>query len=120
MRSTWARGSRFETLACEYLRDKGYRILERNFRFGHKEIDIIASDGGTVVFVEVKGRTGASHGAPAESVTTGKIRNILKAAEAYLWRNNLANKPCRFDVVCVNLVDNREAEFGHIRNAFEA
>jgi putative endonuclease len=120
MCSTSARGSYFEALAGEYLMEKGYRLVERNFRFGHKEIDIIAVEGDTLVFVEVKGRTGSSHGAPGESVTRGKMRRILKAAEAYLWRRGLTNKPCRFDVVCVTLVDNREAEFEHIRNAFEA
>jgi len=120
MCSTSARGSRFEALAGRYLRGKGYRLVERNFRFGHKEIDIIAVDGDTIVFVEVKGRASRDYGAPAESVTRGKMRNIAKAAEAYLWRRGLTNKTCRFDVVCVTLVDNRDAEFEHIRNAFEA
>ena len=120
MCSTSARGSYFETLAGKYLENKGCRLLERNFRFGHKEIDIIAVEGDTVVFVEVKGRTSGSYGAPGESVTRAKMRHIVKAAEAYLWRHGLTNKPCRFDVVCVTLVDNREAEFEHIRNAFGA
>ncbi len=120
MCSTSARGSHFETLAVKYLMEKGYRLIERNFRFGHREIDIIAIDGDTVVFVEVKGRASGAYGAPAESVTPAKIRHLVKAAEAYLCRHGLTNKPCRFDVVCVNLVDNRGAEFEHIRNAFEA
>ena len=120
MDSTASRGSRFESLALKYLRRKGYEVLERNFRFGHKEIDIIALDGGTIVFVEVKGRTGRGYGLPGESVSRRKMRHIVKAAEAYLWRRKLANKPCRFDVICVTVVGNREIEFEHIRNAFEA
>ena len=112
MCSTSARGSYFEALAGKYLRGKGYRLVERNFRFGH--------NGETLVFVEVKGRASRDYGAPGESVTRGKMRNIAKAAEAYLWRRGLTNKTCRFDVVCVTLVDNRDAEFEHIRNAFEA
>jgi putative endonuclease len=120
MCSTSARGSYFESLAGKYLVQKGYRLIELNFRFGHKEIDIIAADGDTIVFVEVKGRTSGDYGAPGESVTRRKMRRIAKAAEAYLWRHRLANRPCRFDVVCVTLIDNRKAEFEHIRNAFEA
>ena len=120
MPSTSARGSRFEDLAARYLEGEGYRLIERNFRFGHKEIDIIAADGDTTVFVEVKGRTGREYGHPAEAVTASKMQHIVRAARGYLFRNGLANKPCRFDVVCVTLVDNRDAEFEHIRNAFEA
>lgn len=120
MDSTAARGSRFESLAGRYLRKKGYRLVEQNFRLGHKEIDIIAHDGETVVFVEVKGRTSTEFGLPAESVSRRKMRHIVKAAEAYLSRRKLWNRPCRFDVVCVTLVGNREVEFDHILNAFEA
>ena len=120
MGSTSARGARFESLASTYLEKNGLRIVERNFRFGHKEIDIIALDGETVVFVEVKGRTGSGFGSPGESVTRAKMRNIMKVAEAYLLRREMANRPCRFDVVCVSLDDNRDARFEHIRNAFEA
>jgi putative endonuclease len=120
MGSTAARGSHFESLAGKYLRKKGYRLVERNFRFGHKEIDIIALDGETVVFVEVKGRTSREFGLPGESVSRRKMRHIVKTAEAYLSRRKMWNRPCRFDVVCVTLVENREAKFEHIRNAFEA
>ena len=120
MHNTTTRGSRFESLAVEYLRAEGYRIVERNFRFGHKEIDIVALDGETLVFIEVKGRMGREFGLPGESVGPRKMRHIVRAAEAYLWRNRLSNKPCRFDVICVTLVDNQGPEFEHIRNAFEA
>jgi putative endonuclease len=120
MDNTAARGSRFELLAGRYLRDKGYRLVEQNFRFGHKEIDIIAFDGETVVFVEVKGRTSREFGLPGESVSRRKIGHIVRTAEAFLSRRKLWNRPCRFDVVCVTLGENREAEFEHIQNAFEA
>ena len=120
MDSTSARGSRFESLARNYLKRKGLRVIERNFRFGHKEIDIIALDGETVVFVEVKGRTSRDFGLPGESVTRGKMRHLIKAAESYLARRKMTNRPCRFDVICVTLDDNRDTHFEHITNAFEA
>jgi putative endonuclease len=120
MGSTYEAGSHFESLAGAYLAEKGYRVVERNFRFGHKEIDIIALDGETIVFVEVKGRAGPGMGLAGECVDSRKIRHIVTAARAYLWKRRLTNKPCRFDVLCVNLVGNRDAEFVHIRNAFEA
>jgi putative endonuclease len=113
-------GGYFETLACKYLTGKGYSLLGRNVRFGHKEIDIIALDGDTVVFIEVKGRARRGFGLPGESVTEKKKARIIKVAEAYLARRKLWNKACRFDVICVSLVDNQHAEFLHIRNAFEA
>ncbi len=120
MDSTSARGSHFEGLAGAYLERMGLEVVDRNFRFGHKEIDIVALDGETVVFVEVKGRTGGTFGHPGESVTREKMRRIVAAAGAYLRRRGLTNRPCRFDVVCVTLVGDREAEFVHIRNAFGA
>jgi putative endonuclease len=119
MPSNSERGSYFEKLAGDYLRRRGYRLLERNFRFGHKEVDIIALDGETVVFVEVKGRSGRVFGPPGESIGARKMSHIGLAAEAYLSRRNLRNRPCRFDVICVKVNDNR-VEFEHIENAFEA
>jgi putative endonuclease len=68
----------------------------------------------------VKGRTGGGFGTPGESVAGAKMRNIMEAAKAYLFRRRMANRPCRFDVVCVNLDDNRDARFEHIMNALEA
>ena len=120
MDNTSARGSRFESLAWDYLSKKGYRLLARNLRFGRKEIDIVALDGETVVFVEVKGRTGKTYGLPGESISLRKRQHIVKVAEAYLYRNRLWNRPCRFDVICVTLGGSRQAEFEHIRNAFDA
>lgn len=79
-----------------------YRILERNFRTKRGEIDLIAEDGGTLCFVEVKGRRSRAFGSGAESVTLEKQRRIFGAAEAYLVRSGARGRRCRFDVVCVD------------------
>ena len=79
-----------------------YRILERNFRTKRGEIDLIAEDGGTLCFVEVKGRRSRAFGSGADAVTIEKQRRILGAAEVYLARSVGRGRPCRFDVVCID------------------
>jgi putative endonuclease len=78
------------------------RVLARNYRCRAGEIDVIADDRGTVVFVEVKERTGESHGRAVEAVTPEKQRRILRAAHVYAARNGLTDGPCRFDVVAID------------------
>lgn len=93
-------GSEKEQIAAEYLKNRGYRILETNFRCRQGEIDLIARDGRYLVFVEVKYRTDRRAGEPEESVTWGKRRTIFQVAKYYLYRHNLPEStPCRFDVV---------------------
>ena len=94
-------GSRGEDFAALYLRGNGYRILCRNFRRRQGEIDLVAEDGATLVFVEVKTRSGASCGDPLEAVNPRKRKQIAKAATLYMTENDCHDRPARFDVVGV-------------------
>lgn len=100
-RTTQDIGLAGETVALKYLRRKRYAILETRFRFLRGEIDIVARDGDTLVFVEVKMRTGHGFGRPEESVTPGKQRQIRKVAEGYLMLRRPGDIACRFDVIAI-------------------
>lgn len=89
-----------ENLAVSYLEKKGYLILERNWRFGKLEIDVIAEKGDIIVFIEVKARKNSDYGFPEESVNRSKQDKILEAAEEYLEINNI-EKEIRFDIIAV-------------------
>ncbi len=122
--TTKATGDRGERLAETYLEGLGYRILERNYRFRHAEIDLVCfepapkyEDGGEIVFVEVKTRLGRGFGRPEEAVTEAKQRQIVLAADAYLHERRLELSLCRFDVVAVTLQEGRP-EIEHFRHAF--
>jgi putative endonuclease len=91
-----------EDLAVAELERRGYAILTRRYRTRHGEIDIVARDGETIVFVEVKVKETAEFGTAAEAVTLRKQRRIVSMAVDYLARNRLAGRPCRFDVVAIN------------------
>ena len=91
-----------EDLACGELQRRGYVILARRYRTRHGEIDIIAREAGTVVFVEVKARRGDAYGGAAVAVTAWKQRRIARMAEDFLARRELLDAPCRFDVVSVD------------------
>jgi putative endonuclease len=106
-------GARAEDLCAELLRSYGLRIIERNWRCRHGEIDLIAEERGTLVFAEVRMRSGESFGGAAESVTGAKQARLLAAAKLYLTRR--PDAPCRFDVFLVGAVDSR---IEWIRNAF--
>jgi putative endonuclease len=95
-------GQAGEDLACTYLQRHGLRVLERNYHCRGGEIDIIARDGGTVVFVEVKERTGASHGTAVEAVTPTKRSRVVRAARLYAAQHALSESPLRFDVVAID------------------
>lgn len=97
-RGTARRG---EALAALWLRVKGYRIEARNWRCPLGEIDIVASIGDTLVFVEVKARTGTGAGSPEEAVTTAKQKRLVQLANAYLARRHGETPACRFDVIAV-------------------
>ena len=92
-------GTEYERKAGAYLEEKGYEILEYNFRCRTGEIDIIARDGDYLVFCEVKYRSDAKSGHPAEAVDQRKQRTISKCALFYLTRRGLSDAACRFDVV---------------------
>ena len=90
-----------EQLAEAALVARGYAILERRYVTDRGEIDIIADDGGTLVFVEVRARATTEFGSAAESVTSAKQRQVRRVAVDYLARHQITNRPCRFDVVAV-------------------
>lgn len=92
-----------ETLACGELERLGYAIVERRYRTRFGEIDIIAIDAGTVVFVEVKTKTSSDFGDPVEEVTPQKQRRLVSMGQAYAAFSCPPNTPCRFDVVAVDL-----------------
>jgi len=111
-------GREGEEAAVRFLKKKRYKIVERGFRFLRGEIDIIASDRKTLVFVEVKTRSGAGFGVPEESVTFAKQDQLRKIAQGYLVKNRLGDIPCRFDVVSVSIHDDGRLIIRHIENAF--
>jgi len=90
-----------ETLACGELRRRGYAILARRYRTRYGEIDIIAREGETVVFVEVKARRDEAFGGGGAAVTAWKQQRIVRMATDYLARHGLLDAPCRFDVVTI-------------------
>src|SRR5437870_13045228 len=92
-------GARAEDLCAELLRAAGLKVIERNWRCRHGEIDLIAEERGTLVFAEVRMRTGPGFGGAAESITEAKRARLLAAAKLYLTRRPEA--PCRFDVFLV-------------------
>ena len=97
--SNKALGNQGETYAAEYLRRQGCRILTRNYRTKIGEIDIVADDHGTLVFIEVKTRRGMHYGTPAEAVHYRKQQKIVQTAHWYLREQNKENAHCRFDVL---------------------
>jgi len=113
-------GAQGEASAAAFLREQGYEILERNFRTRTGEVDLIACDKGTLVFVEVKTRRDDAYGLPMEAVGLRKQRKIIDAARYYLHRYNHADRDCRFDVVGVELCGVQRHRITHIRNAFNA
>lgn len=111
-------GEQGEEWASNFLRAKGYHILNRNWRFRQLELDIVALDADTIVFVEVKTRTTENYGTPSLAVTRKKQKNITKAAQAWLAVNNKWDAPCRFDIV--GLVGHSPTfSVEHICHAFE-
>jgi len=114
-----ALGQRGENVAARHLRNQGYRIIERNFRCEVGEVDIIARDGKTLVFVEVKTRTNDDP-IPEENVNQIKRHQLTKAARFYLSRYGSPQPPARFDVVAIVWPTGREPQIRHTTDAFEA
>lgn len=110
-------GEQGEEYAVQFLREKGYRILKRNYKTRIGELDIIASDGGTLVFVEVKSRESIKYGRPFEAVNYYKKRKIANVALLYLKKLKDI-PPCRFDVVSI-FFENGKPECELIKDAFE-
>lgn len=112
-------GAQGEELAAAFLRRAGYRIVERNFRCKGGEADIVARDGKTLVFVEVKTRRSMTYGPPQLAVTSFKQRQISKAALTWLAKNRQQDAPARFDVIAVMLLADGTNRIEHIPNAFD-
>lgn len=111
---------RGEELTAKILADKGYEIIERNYRFGHGEIDIIAVDpkDKCTVFVEVKARQNLEFGEPEYSITRNKQKQVRKMAELYLYDKGITEIDCRFDVFAILFEDLNNPVVNHYENAF--
>lgn len=109
-----AKGTAYEQAAGYYLEQQGYEILTFNYRCPLGEIDIIAKEGGYLVFCEVKYRAGTSKGSPLEAVGSRKQRTIYRCAEWYLNEKHLSDVACRFDVIGVE-----GSKITVLKNAFE-
>lgn len=112
-------GKSGEKLAVRFLSRKGWRIAETNFRTRRGEIDIIAYDKKTLVFVEVKTRKTGFIDSPLNAVTHGKQRQISMVAQEYLAANDLFDSEARFDVIGVNFREEGKTQIEHIENAFD-
>lgn len=101
MRNKREIGAQYERIAGEYLKQKGYKIIEYNASSRYGEIDIVARDGAYLIFAEVKYRSSLLCGHPLEAVDEKKQRNICKCALYYMQKNGLEQLPVRFDVIAI-------------------
>lgn len=113
-------GKQGEDLACRELRRRGYAVLARRYRTRWGEIDIVARDGDTLVFVEVKTRRSAGFGGPVAAVNFTKQRRLINMARSYLLGLPGPEPPCRFDVVGVTVAAGEQPVVEVIVNAFAA
>ena len=112
-------GRRGEDEAASYLKKQGYLLLQRNYRCPLGEIDIIAKDGKTLVFAEVRARSSGRFGMPQESVNRNKMLKIHKVAQYYLKTVQKEEEPVRFDVLALMFdVENQLKQLDHIKGAF--
>ncbi len=114
-RNTIEKGSRGEELVCDRLVQRKFKIIDRNVREKIGEIDIVAMDGDTLCFIEVRTRRDTTYGHPAETITPNKQRHIRRSAEYYLIKNNIAPCPIRFDVATIIW---NSMQFDYFENAF--
>ena len=110
-------GRRSEQLACDFLQRRGWQILDRNYRAGHKEIDIVARRGETVAFVEVKARSSLAYGFPSEFVNWKKQAEVARAARAWLQLHVEPNLEYRFDIIAIAR-DGNSYSLEHLENAW--
>lgn len=108
-----------ESIAVTFLKGQGFKIVQCNYRCVCGEVDIIARDGRTIVFVEVKCRKNEIYGPPQLAVTPFKQRQISKAALVWLSKKKLFDADARFDVVAIQLREHDVPMIEHIRNAFD-
>lgn len=106
-----------ENLAISFLEEKGYEIMERNYRFQKAEIDIITKVENTLVVVEVKTRTSTYFGLPQDFIKPAKIKLLVKAINHYVETKNL-DFSIRFDIIAIHKNEQGDFEIEHIENAF--
>lgn len=110
-------GSLGEDAAVIFLKNQGFRIIDRNFQKRYGEIDIIAKDNHTLVFVEVKTRRGDKFGLPEDAINKWKVRSLIRSVEYYRLKKQKYDEAIRIDVVTVTLdEDDQILEIRHIRN----
>ncbi len=113
-------GIQGEKLAAKFLKRRGYKITQRNYKCKLGEIDIVAQQDKTVVFVEVKTRRTEEFGPPQYAITAAKKKQISKAALSYIREKNFTEQSCRFDVIAITFSpESRKPKIEHIENAFE-
>ena len=106
-----------ERIAERWLKRKGWRVVQRRFRSGHRDIDLVVEREGTVAFVEVKARKGLAFGDPIEAVNWSKQRELVRSASVWIDRHGRPMESYRFDVVGV-LVEGDRVRIRHVPNAF--
>ena len=107
-----------EQKAADHLTAEGYRVMERDWRHGHRDIDIIAADGGELVFVEVKTRRGNTPVSPELAVDRRKMKSMATAANAYVKTRRIG-LPLRFDIIAVTGDGGESCTINHIKDAFK-
>jgi putative endonuclease len=112
-------GNQGEDLAAEHLRSKGYQILQRNWQCRFGELDIVAQDGETLIFCEVKSLHGESLEDAFANLTPQKVKKVLKAVHYYLAAKHLENTVWRFDAIAVVMPTNAEALIEHVEDALD-
>ena len=110
-------GRNSEKQAAGFLKKNGYTIIDKNYHCRQGEIDLIASDGDTLVFCEVKARSSKAFGTPLAGVTSAKAEKIRKTAEHYMHKKGITNVDCRFDVVTID-ESGKKASIEIVKNAF--
>jgi putative endonuclease len=112
-----AKGLHYESLALAWLRARGLRLVQRNYRCPLGEIDLIMRDGAVLVFVEVRFRAASSHGAACETVDSRKQQKLLRSAQHFLLHNaQLQACPCRFDILGISSQQRQQVHW--LRDAF--
>jgi putative endonuclease len=113
-------GDRGEAIAEKHLRQIGYRVVARHLRTRLGELDLVAEDAHTTVFVEVKTRASADHGLATDAITLDKQRRLTRAALGFLKKYRRLDRPARFDVIAVTWPEDGSPRIEHLKNAFEA
>ncbi|HVZ78115.1 MAG TPA: YraN family protein [Gemmatimonadaceae bacterium] len=116
--ATQAFGELGERIAERWLRRRGWRVVHRRFRSGHRDIDLVVEREGTVAFVEVKARSGAGFGGPIEAVNWRKRNELERSARAWITRHGRPHESYRFDVVGI-LVEQGTVRIRHVPDAFQ-